>query len=69
MPIFVLHCRNCEAVRESLILPHEPIECSVCKAREVDKVPAVTAGHVWKPGHSVDNPRKPWAGKPHREDG
>lgn len=48
MPIFVLNCKACNETSESLILPHEPIECPKCKAREVDKMPAVTSPHVWR---------------------
>ena len=42
MPIFVFYCKACNQTFESLIRPHEPVHCPVCKASHVDKIPAVT---------------------------
>lgn len=58
MPIHDLHCRACGVTSESLILPHEPIECPKCKAREVDKMPAVTSPHVWRGSSDGAEPRR-----------
>lgn len=48
MPIFEFFCTHCDHGFESLMKPRDPIECPKCKTREVDKVPSVVGGHIWK---------------------
>lgn len=62
-PIYDFHCTACEHEFESLMRPYDPVECPACKARSVDKKPAVCAGHIWKCNPEGAEPKKHWAGK------
>lgn len=63
MPIYSYHCAACQHEFESIhsmqVLKDGPSpECPKCKTREVNRVPSLIAGHVWKCNPDGAAPRK-----------
>lgn len=59
MPLYEFRCVDCEKEFESLMKPHDPVECPFCKARSCTKKISTWGGYAINGENGASNsPRR-----------